>query len=113
MNNSLSTAHEAWDQRWANEADRANWLTPQEVVRDTFNTHLAAKDGVTIADVGCGIGRHSLFYAEQGATVIACDGSPQGLEFGENAAREAGLSERITWHQSPFDQIPALTIIAI
>ena len=108
MSESLTTAHQEWDKRWSQEADRANWLRPEDAVKATYAR--LAKDGapLNVADVGCGIGRHSLWYASQGAKVIACDGSPQGLQFGREAANKEGLSQQITWHETPFDSIPCL-----
>ena len=42
-------------------------------------------------DLGCGIGRHALFFARQGFAVDAYDLSPSGVAMVEESARTAGL----------------------
>ncbi|TVR42536.1 MAG: class I SAM-dependent methyltransferase [Planctomycetota bacterium] len=101
----LTTAHHDWDQRWATDAGREAWLRPEASVERVFRQYLVG-DQPMVVDLGCGVGRHALFYAEAGARVLACDGAAQGLAFGRASAEEAGLGPRIRWHRGPFDQIP-------
>lgn len=109
MPTSLTTAHHEWNKRWADEGERASWLNPEPAVQALFNEHFgeqAQQATVTVADVGCGVGRHSLFYARQGAQVIACDGSSEGLDFGRQQALREGINDRLNWQQTAFDHIP-------
>lgn len=46
----------------------------------------------SILDLGCGIGRHSLLFAENGFEVTALDSSESGLRRLENVAAERGLA---------------------
>lgn len=46
----------------------------------------------SILDLGCGIGRHSLLFAENGFEVTALDSSESGLRRLEIAAAERGLA---------------------
>ena len=107
MAESLTTAHQEWDKRWSNKDDRANWLRPEQVVIDTYAQLAGDEKRLTVADVGCGIGRHAVYYASQGAQVIACDGSPQGLQFAQEAAIAEGVNDiNIAWYETDFETIP-------
>jgi SAM-dependent methyltransferase len=43
-------------------------------------------------DLGCGVGRHALFFARQGFVIDAFDLSPSGIAALEESARGAGLA---------------------
>ena len=87
----LTTAHDAWDKRWADEQTRHDWERPEPPVIDAVP--LLRKRGVrTVLDVGCGVGRHALYLSEQGFDVIALDASRTGL----NAARQAAATSAAT-----------------
>lgn len=60
-------------------------------------------------DIGCGIGLQELLLAEavgdQGH-VIGMDIMPEFLTYGEDFARKAGLSERITFREGDMNHLP-------
>jgi len=85
------TAHQAWQQNWATEAGRAPWLEPEQDVIATA-AHLPARQHPPVLDLGCGVGRHALYLAEQGFEVSACDASAQGLAVTAQQAEQRGLS---------------------
>jgi SAM-dependent methyltransferase len=58
-----ATAVEAWDERWATPEGRADWLVPHPTVTALVPV-LKARGTQTVLDLGCGIGRHALFFAE-------------------------------------------------
>ena len=68
--------HKAWN--W-DKADRDSWKEPAQIAY-----YLAArwkrKGYSRLFDLGCGLGRHSLFFAQQGFTVDAFDLSSSVLE---------------------------------
>lgn len=81
----MSTS-KAWD--WKNTANRAIWLAPCEE-----SYYLASrwkeKQYRSVLDLGCGLGRHSIFFAKCGFTVSAFDLSPEGTQHLKDwAARE-------------------------
>ncbi|GIX46299.1 MAG: hypothetical protein KatS3mg131_0510 [Candidatus Tectimicrobiota bacterium] len=74
------TAFEAWDARWQTEAGRAAWLEPEAEVQAVVPL-LRARGVRTVLDLGCGVGRHARFLAQQGFVVYACDASWHGLAY--------------------------------
>jgi len=85
-----ATAHQAWDKAWATEQGRGAWLSPAPQVVNVLP--LLRSRGVTKAlDLGCGVGRHSLFLAKQGLSVHALDASAHGLSFLRSKAESEGI----------------------
>ena len=62
------TAVEAWDKRWATREGRADWLEPQPAVVAIL-PELHPRGARRVFDLGCGVGRHALLFAEQGFDV--------------------------------------------
>ncbi|MGH7093892.1 MAG: class I SAM-dependent methyltransferase [Stellaceae bacterium] len=86
-----ATAVAAWDRRWATEEGRADWLDPEPDVVGLVPL-LKARGVRSALDLGCGVGRHALFLAEQGFAVEAIDGSPVGIEQAGKSAASRGLA---------------------
>ncbi|HXY62254.1 MAG TPA: class I SAM-dependent methyltransferase [Nitrospirota bacterium] len=101
--NALATAHQAWDSLWGTEAGRKDWIAAEQEVRD-LEKELAGMKVSRVLDVGCGIGRHSLFFASNGFQVFSIDASSKAVDFTQKAAQEAGLS--LTVRQSPMTTLP-------
>ena len=101
--NDLATAHKAWDNRWTDETIRQDWLTAEPLVVDSA-PFLRDRGVESVIDIGCGIGRHALFLAEQGFEVTGFDLSESGLEIAREAARNAGVS--ITYRTGDFTDLP-------
>ena len=83
----MATVNHGWN--W-DKVDDAHWAKPSE---DVFYFLDRWKDrGLnSILDLGCGIGRHSLLFAEKGFTVTAFDGSESGLARLKASAHDANL----------------------
>ena len=68
----------SWDSYWDSESDRDYWLEPDQAV-----VSLVAKlDRSTVRDVldlGCGLGRHALWFAQSGFNVTAVDVSDSAI----------------------------------
>ena len=88
--NEFATAHQAWDQRWADEIIRQDWIKPEPLVVDSlpFLVEQGVRD---VLDIGCGIGRHAIYLAGNGLKVTGLDLSESGLESAREATREAGV----------------------
>jgi SAM-dependent methyltransferase len=67
-----------WDANWRDETFCELWKTPApEVVAlvATLREHGVAR----VLDLGCGVGRHTLLFAEAGFAVTATDASPAAI----------------------------------
>jgi SAM-dependent methyltransferase len=60
-----ATAVEAWDERWATPEGRDDWLVPHPAVAALVPV-LKARGTQHVLDLGCGVGRHALLFAEHG-----------------------------------------------
>jgi SAM-dependent methyltransferase len=98
-----ATAVEAWDEAWATPAGRADWLVPHPAVEAVVPT-LKARGVQRVLDLGCGVGRHALLFAEHGFTVDAIDGAAAGLDFARRDAAARGL--RLSLRQADADVLP-------
>ena len=58
-----ATAVEAWDERWTTPEGRADWLAPHPAVAALVPV-LKARGTQHVLDLGCGVGRHALLFAE-------------------------------------------------
>lgn len=86
-----ATAPDAWDRRWRNPVDRAEWSLAEPEVREVAAGLLAARNARHALDLGCGVGRHALLLARAGFAVTAIDAAPAGVE----ACRAAAAKERL------------------
>ncbi len=55
-------------------------------------------------DLACGLGKNSLYLAQQGLEVMALDGSSEGLARVDQAAELSGLSQRLKTVQADLDE---------
>ncbi len=85
-----ATAYQAWDLRWGSEQGRSDWMSPEKDVLELAG-ELKRREAKNVLDLGCGVGRHTVFLASQGLAVFAADASPNGLESTRMAVVEAGL----------------------
>ena len=99
----LDTAHQAWDSLWGTEAGRKDWIAVEKDV-ENLAKELVDRKVSRVLDLGCGIGRHSLFLASQGLQVVSIDASSKAVDLTQNAAEEAGLP--IDVRQSPMATLP-------
>lgn len=99
----LDTAHQAWDDLWGTEDGRKDWIIAERDVQDLAK-ELADRKVSRVLDLGCGIGRHSLFLASEGYQVFSTDASNKAVEFTRNAALAAGLT--VSVKQSAMTALP-------
>src|ERR1700756_831413 len=97
------TAVEAWDERWATPEGRADWLVPHPAVGALVPV-LKARSAQHVLDLGCGVGRHALFFAEHGFAVEGMEGAAAGLDFARREAIARGL--RLSLRQTDADALP-------
>src|ERR1700739_3313569 len=92
-----ATAVEAWGGGGTTPEGRADWLMPHPAVAALVPV-LKARGAQHVRDLGCGVGRHALLFAEHGFGLEAVDGAVAGLDF---ARREAASLAPGTGTSSP------------
>jgi cyclopropane fatty-acyl-phospholipid synthase-like methyltransferase len=90
-----------WD--WSS-VEQNKWIRPSE-----DSIYLAKKwqeEGVhSILDLGCGRGRHALYFTQKGFRVTAVDLSAEAIEFNKRMQKEQGvdyLCKRADMMKLPF-----------
>ncbi len=113
-----ATAHMTWDERWKTESGGCDWLKPESEVKEMAEL-LRNIGALTAIDVGCGIGRHSLFLASLGFSVFGIDARSAGVDFARSLAREqmrpvhfvTGLMTDLPCADESFDYLLAWNVI--
>lgn len=81
------TKSKEWN--WEN-AEKEIWLNPSE--DSLYLARKWSKEGArSVLDLGCGLGRHAIFFAENGFRVTAVDLSEEAVRFTKEASREKGV----------------------
>jgi 2-polyprenyl-3-methyl-5-hydroxy-6-metoxy-1,4-benzoquinol methylase len=101
--NTTATAHLAWNQRWQTAEGRADWLEPEPAVQQLV-PHWHQQGAARVLDLGCGVGRHSLYLAARGFQVTAYDASQSGLDHAARTAAEQGLA--LTFRLGHMTELP-------
>jgi tellurite methyltransferase len=87
----LATAHQAWDKRWQVPEQRTRWEEPEPFVQAILPL-LRERNATRVLDIGCGIGRHAVYFAQQGLEATGIDASPTALELARQRAASANVS---------------------
>jgi SAM-dependent methyltransferase len=107
-----------WGERWKTETGRRDWLKPEFEVKEI--AELLRSIGISAAmDLGCGIGRHSLFLASLGYSVFALDVSSAGVDFARSLGQQqtrpihfvTGLMADLPCADASFDYLLAWNVI--
>lgn len=118
MNLESATAHHDWDRTWQSAEGREDWLVPEPFVIH-WQQMMRERGMRDVLDLGCGVGRHALYFAAQGYTVEGLDGSAAGLDFARRQATEQGLSlhlreglmTALPYTDASFDAVLAWNVI--
>lgn len=92
----------AWDAIFRRQGNI--WTRPQEDMPRLLGA-LLVRRAKTLLDLGCGTGRHTVYFAQHEFTVYGLDSSPEGLRLTEQAVRDAGLSAHLQL-QDMYDPLP-------
>ncbi len=95
----FATAHETWNQRWQDAAERAAWLRPEALVH-ALADRMRERGFARVLDLGCGVGRHAKYLAAEGFVCVGVDASEAGLAYAREQAAAAGL--RIDYRPGTF-----------
>lgn len=105
-----------WD--W-NAVEREAWLTPSEESY-YYAEKWRRENRRRLLDLGCGLGRHSIFFSEKGFDVSACDLSECGVEHLRSWQKENGVSfptavcdmKKLPYEDGSFDCIYAYHVLS-
>ena len=78
---------------WNTIKDKYVWLTPCEESR-YYAAKWRGEGRMSLLDLGCGLGRHSLLFAQSGFKVTAVDISDDALSFLKRYSKENGEGSR-------------------
>lgn len=85
------TARRSWDDTWRTDHGRAAWAAADHWVAATLPL-LRARSAKRTLDLGCGPGRHAVFFARAGLESFGLDASASGIEHATRSAREAAVT---------------------
>jgi tellurite methyltransferase len=117
MNHMLTdTAHLYWNSEWQKADSSSPWAVPEPWAIDHVRT---LAPGSRILDLGAGIGRHALAYAEAGHKVTALDASEAATAAVAAAAFAKGLTldtvqatmTDLPFEPASFDHVLAWNVI--
>jgi len=85
------TAHRSWDDTWRTDHRRAAWAAADPWVAATLPL-LRERSAKRTLDLGCGPGRHAVFFARAGLESFGVDASASGIEQAARSARESAVT---------------------
>ncbi|HLF78022.1 MAG TPA: class I SAM-dependent methyltransferase [Dehalococcoidia bacterium] len=79
-----------------------NWIPALTDIQDTM------EQGATAADIGCGYGISTIIMAKAypKSRFFGFDNHPESIEYARQAAREAGVADRITFEVAAAQEFP-------
>ena len=83
-----------WGSYWEEESKRSYWREPDKAVIELM-VGLDRSGVIDVLDLGCGIGRHALLFAEAGLKVTAVDSSQEALAVLQQQVEEKAIPVEI------------------
>jgi SAM-dependent methyltransferase len=90
-----------WEEFWSDTENQLYWTRPDEQVLNFIESQ-SPQDTPSVLDLGCGLGRHAIVFANAGFNVLALDSSIQAVEYLKQWAIKRKLAIR-TKVSSLFD----------
>jgi tellurite methyltransferase len=82
-----------WETYWGNENNLEWWTRPRPEVLE-FITSQNPQQRPDVLDLGCGLGRHAVAFAEAGFNITAVDSSETAIAYLRKWAERLSLSMR-------------------
>lgn len=95
----------SWDTYWDSEENHDWWERPAPVVLELIES-LSPADRPEVLDLGCGLGRHAIAFAEAGFRVTATDAAAKAVAHLDEWAARLGLSIRTQVCEAAEDRFP-------
>jgi SAM-dependent methyltransferase len=76
----MNERENTWDAYWQGEGDHSWWKDPAPEVME-FIASQSPDEHPDILDLGCGVGRHAIAFAQAGFSVTACDTSQEAISY--------------------------------
>jgi tellurite methyltransferase len=83
-----------WEAYWGGGEDHSWWKHPAPEVEDFIRSQ-SPDDRPDVLDLGCGLGRHAIAFAQAGFSVTACDASTRAISHLAGWARALSLEIRV------------------
>jgi tellurite methyltransferase len=79
-----------WDKFWSDKEKRQWWEIPAPQVLELIEAY-SPQERPQVLDLGCGLGRHAIAFAQAGFTVTAIDGSQEAVQYLLEQVKRWGL----------------------
>lgn len=80
-----------WEEYWTDSQNHDYWKKPESTVVD-FVSRVSNTGYQTLFDLGCGLGRHSIYCSKLGFSVFSIDNSIEAIKFLEKWAQKEGCA---------------------
>ena len=91
MDRAQADKPQGWEHLWSGEREITGyWIEPQSHVREWVQS--LDQSVRRVLDLGCGLGRHTLYLNQQGLRGAGSDIAPSGLAVTSSKLRSAGFS---------------------
>ncbi len=89
-----------WEAYWQDEANHEWWERPAPEVLELIQSQ-SPQNRSAVLDLGCGLGRHAIAFAQAGFQVSATDASEEAIRHLRGEADRLGLSIVVLYYSLP------------
>jgi SAM-dependent methyltransferase len=101
----MGTDRRIWEDYWQGDDDHSWWKRPAEEVEEFIRSRSPARRP-DVLDLGCGLGRHAIAFAQAGFSVTACDVSESAISHLSKWAQGLSLEIRVLVCDALSDLLP-------
>jgi tellurite methyltransferase len=101
----MKTGDGIWEDYWKGDEDHSWWKRPAPEVLDFIATQ-SPVERPDVLDLGCGLGRHAIAFAQAGFSVTASDISTSAISHLSKWAQDLSLEIRVMVCDVLSDRIP-------
>lgn len=101
----MKTDNRIWEDYWQGDEDHSSWRRPAPEVME-FIASQSPSERPDVLDLGCGLGRHAIAFAQAGFSVTAADASAAAISSLSEWARGLSLEMRLLVCDVLSDRLP-------